>query len=119
MANSQSVRDQMRSKLLKTHKPNSRLITLFGVEVELRQPKLSDVMRASETEDAAERAADMIVRYAYVPGTDERVFEEQDKDTIMGWPFGGDFVELQKALTGLTGIDMGQAEAELRQDPLE
>ena len=118
MAN-KTQRDSLRSKLLSTHKPESRLITLFGAEIELRQPQLQDVMKARETEDPADRAADMIIRYAYVPGTNERVFEEADKDTIVQWPFGGEFMELQKALTSLTGIDMDAAEAEVRQDPLD
>lgn len=114
-----SSRDQLRSQLLKSHKPESRLITLYGVEVELRQPTLRDVMQARDTEDPAERAADMIIRYAYVPGTNEPVFEPADKATIMQWPFGNDFVKLQKALTDLTGVDMDETEKELRLDPLE
>jgi hypothetical protein len=80
-------------------------------------------MRAQETEDPAERVADMIIHYAYVPGTDEKIFEPGDRDTIIQWPFGEDLQLLQGAITELTGVNMDKAEKqsanELRQDPLE
>lgn len=114
-----SNRDALRSKLLTSHKPKSKLVKVFGAEIELRQPRLGVVMKTREMEDPAERVASMIIQYAYVPGTDELVFEEGDQATITQWPFGQDLIELQQAITSLTGLDLDNAEKELRQDPLD
>ncbi len=113
------ARDEIRSALLSTHQPRSEKVTLFGQEIELRQPTLQDVMKAQDTSDPAERAADMIIQYAYVPGTDERIFDEGDRQTILRWPFGPEFTELQQAITRLTNVNLDEHEHELRSDPLD
>ncbi len=59
----------------------------------------------------------MLVRYCYVPGTDERVFDPADVDAILAFPFGPDFVKIQEAITELTGLDMTEAEEELKKNP--
>src|SRR5690606_38016706 len=113
------TRDDFRAALL-AKRPQSRsvLISLFGTAVELRQPSLGDIMRAQDVEDPAERAAMMVIRYACIPGTDERIIEEGDKEAIISWPFGEDMVRLQEAIADLTGINIDSAKAELKRDPL-
>ena len=116
----QLTRDQVRAQLIgKKHKPKSTLITLFGVEVELRQPTLAAILNAREEESEQKRTTDVFLNYAFVPGTDEKVFEEGDRDTILNWPFTEELVEVQIAIARLTGIDLGVAEEELKADPLE
>ena len=114
------TRDELRDALLGTApKPDSRIIMMFGVELELRQPNLGAIMKAREETDQATRAVDMIIEYAFVPGTDDHVFEMTDRDTIKNWPFGPDLTRLNAAIAELTGVDIEAAVEGLRDDPLE
>ena len=113
------TRKELRDALLgnKT-KPESELITVFSMEIELRQPTLAVIMKSRDDLSNEERVADMIVEYAYVPGTDEKVFEKADRQAILQWPFGKDLTELQNAITRLTGLDVEATEAQIESDPL-
>ncbi len=113
------TRDDLRNALLgSAPKPESQVIMLFGVEVELRQPNLASIMKARAEGDDTTRAIDMIIEYAYVPGTDEHVFETADRDTIKTWPFGKDLANLNAVIAELTGVDIVAAVEGLREDPL-
>lgn len=112
-------RDELRSKLLSSHAPKHEMLTIFGVEVEFRQPTLEAILSARDNEDVKQRTVDMIIQYAYVPGTDEKVFEPADRDQILRWPFGEDMIKVQQAITRLTGVDVNAAEQEIKQTPLE
>ena len=117
------TRDELRTLLLGSkHESESKLITLWGIEIELRQASLKDVLKASDTDDAETNAVNMVIRYAYVPGTNERIFEPADKDVILSWPFGEDMQKLQKIvgeLTGITEEDLEAAKAEMKDNPLK
>lgn len=101
-------RDELRAAIFHNSKPNSTTLTFFGVEIELRQPPMKDVMEAQATaaENRALAAAQMVVRYAYVPGTNERVFEDADIDAIMQMPFGADLANLNVKIAELTNVDI-------------
>lgn len=112
-------RDQLRAALIgKKHAPKRELVTLFGVEVELQQPTLRSILQARDTDDEMVRTADVFIRYAYVPGTDERVFEEGDRDAILNWPYTEELLKVQQVIGDLTGIDLGNAEEAIATDPL-
>lgn len=113
-------RDDIRAALLgKTPLAKSELITVFGIEIELRQPTLAAIMDArGDQDDPKIMATDMIIKYAYVPGTDELIFEDTDREMILRWPFGDELLALQRAISKLTGIDITAAEENLRADPL-
>ncbi|MEE8599296.1 MAG: hypothetical protein V3S69_07320 [Dehalococcoidales bacterium] len=114
------TRDEMRAKLLgDKHLAKTTLVTLFGVELELRQPTLGAILASREVGDVKVRTTDVFINYAYVPGTDERVFEDTDRDLILNWPFTEELVQVQEAIADLTGIDLGAAEEDLEIDPLE
>lgn len=111
-------RNELRSALLSSHKAKSEMITIFGVEVEFRQPTLDAILSAKSTQDSKERTVDMIIKYAYVPGTNEQVFEAADKEQILRWPFGEDMIKVQQVIARLSGIDVSEATKELNETPL-
>lgn len=114
------TRDQIRAKLIgSTPKGKTQMITLWGIDLELRQPTLASILRARDQGDDATRAVAMIIEYAYVPGTDERVFEDSDHNMILKWPFGEDLTKLNEAIADLTGVDIAAAVKEMEKDPLE
>ncbi len=115
----QLTRDELRLALLgNAPKPESKVITMFGVEIELKQPSLGAILRARDEGDETTRAIDMIIEYAFVPGTNDHVFEDVDRDTIKNWPFGADLTLLNTTIAELTGVDIDAAAEDLRQDPL-
>jgi len=117
------TRDEIRSQLLGTsHKPKCKLITIWGIEIELRQASLRDILKASGSDDVEVNAVNMVVRYAYMPGTNTRIFEDTDRNVILGWPFGEDMQKLQAAVAELTGISeatIEKAKEELKDNPLK
>lgn len=113
------TRDELRAVLIgKTPLAKSEVIEVFGVKLELRQPTLKSIMDAREIEDSATRAVSMIIKYAYVPGTDDLIFEDTDAELILRWPFGEDLLKLQETITELTGLDIETAKEDLKQNPL-
>ena len=114
------TRQQTRDRLLgNAPKPIRKLMTLFDTPIELQQPTLRAILDAQGVTDAKERAVSMIIEYAYVPGTDELIFEAADQEMILGWPFNDDLLNIQLAVAELTGIDIEAVEAELAEDPLD
>src|SRR6188474_2164490 len=112
---SESKRDALRAKILgKTHQPKKELITVFGVEFELRQPSLAAILNARESKSLIDQVVDMIIDHAFVPGTDERLFESTDRELIKVWPFGEDLITLQRAIAKLSGVNIGEAEEQLK-----
>ncbi len=113
------TRDEIRAALIGSRPPgDSRMIELWGMEIELRQPTLEAILKTRDTGSTVERAVDMIIEYAYVPGTDDHVFEDTDKPQILRWPFGKDLQKLNEAIAELTGVDIETAVKELEKDPL-
>ncbi len=114
------TRQQIRDQLLgDAHKPKRELLTIFGIEIELQQPTLRGILDVQEITDTKERSAGMIIDYAYVPGSNERIFEPADREIILGWPFNDEIVKLQLAIAKLTGVDIEEAEAILKGAPLD
>ncbi len=113
------TRDEIRAKLLgKTPLAESKMISLYGIEIELRQPTLEAILKSRDIDDNVARAVDMIIEYAYVPGTDDHVFETADREMILRWPFGKDLQTLNEAIADLTGVDIAAAMEDMKRDPL-
>lgn len=105
------LRRSIRDQILST-KAETRILSLFGTEVELRQPDLREIMNYNSQEDRSAAAADMVIRYLYVPGTNVRIFEDSDVDAVLNLPFGPDMQRLQKAVNELTGTEAVIQEAQ-------
>lgn len=114
------TRGQLRDALLgNAPKPLTKEITLFGFQVELHQPTLGSILEAQSIEDEKKRSVNMIIEYAYVPGTNETIFEPADAEMILQWPFGDELVTLQLAIAELTGVDTKNMEDDLAGNPLK
>lgn len=106
-----SLRNELRAKIFdaKNRKPESRIITLFSVEVEVRQPLLQDIMDLQDA-DMKNEVTPMLINFVFVPGTDENVFEEADKESLNTMPFGPDLALFTTTIQELTDIDLKDAE---------
>lgn len=101
-----SLRDRMRSDFFNAqlNKPESRIVEFRGYKIEIRQPTLGSVISAQEGEKARS-VATTLIQYAFVPGTNDHIFEPEDEESLMQMPFGGDFIKVANALTELTSIN--------------
>lgn len=111
----QNTRDALRSKIFKTRKAKRQTLTLFeeGTEVEVRQPTIGDIMQAQSHEEGDERnfaVVQIMMRYCYVPGTDEKVFETADLENIKDMPMGSWFTKLVEVFNDFVNADMGETE---------
>ena len=107
------TRDEIRAEILKKQRPKTAEITFNGIQLELRQPTMGEILDAQEETDRKRSITGMMVRYAFIPGTNERVFEMADLDVLMSMPFGDDFVKLNEAITKLTGVNVVEEEKNL------
>jgi len=107
-----NIRDDIRASIFGA-KPETRTIEFFGHEIELRQPTLGATMemRRSTDEDAT---ANMLINYAYVPGTNDHVFEAADEENIKNIPFGADMQRLSQAVNELVGVTPADMEKMLK-----
>ena len=111
-------RNTLRQRLIgETPAYESKIVGLFGMKVEVRQPTFDAIINAREIDDARQRSVSMIIKYCYVPDTDELIFNEMDFEAILKWPWGKDMTALQTAITDLTHLDIGGAEEKLAEDP--
>ncbi len=99
------IRDKIRSAVLAEQKPRSKNIVFFGQEIEIRQPTLKAILDAQQEDNRQIGVASMLINYAYVPGTDEKVFEDTDADQLLMLPFGENFVQVTKALEDLSDVN--------------
>lgn len=104
------VRDKLRSAILEgdNSKPATKTITLFGNDVEIRQPSIGTVI---DDADKVKNIADILMQYCYVPGTDEKLFDDADRDSLLAMPWGPEFLKAQQAINELAGVAAADVEA--------
>jgi hypothetical protein len=108
------TREQIRAAIFtdERRKPKSKLITAFGVSFEIRQPSVGAFL-ASPTDDDEEhtdpvskiRALHLLVNNSYVPGTEEKVFNQEDYAAFVSMPFSNDFVTVITAFNEISGAN--------------
>lgn len=105
-------RDDIRAKIFaNTGKPKSKVITFFDTEVELRQPSVGEIEELQDTVEVNKaRTVRTLIRYAYVPGTDEKMFDNADIEGLSQLPWSKGFSTVVKTVAELTGVDIGGAE---------
>lgn len=107
-------RDEIRAAIFATKEVKREVIDFFGTKLELRQPRLSDVINIQNIakEDGIQSAVvDALIRYAYIPGTDTKVFEEGDAASFLEMPFGQDLVNVSDALERLSKVNFSGGSA--------
>jgi len=104
-------RDDVRKKIFgNTLKGSREIITLFGAEIEIRQPTLGMILEAQQEVDRRKALVRILVNYCFVPGTDDHVFDETDEETILQLPFGPELTKLNEVIARMTAINVASAE---------
>jgi len=91
MTEAKKSRADLRSRIL-GEKVRKEIITLpNGDKVEVHEPSVSQMLRTVAIEDTRTRMLRMLVDSCFVPGTNEKVFEDADIDALGELPFGGSY----------------------------
>ena len=105
-------RTEIRALILSSEnlKRKTLVFTFFGAEIELRQPTTGDIMRYMEESTRTMSLVNILLDYAYIPGTDEKVFEAGDIDTLKQLPYNEDMQKLTKVIEQFTNVIVSDAE---------
>ena len=96
------TRDEIRAKIFGA-RPETRLTLLYGAEVEVRQPYL-EVALAVRSDDRKEGVFRMMLDYTYVPGTEEKLFDDADIASLGKLPMGKEFNTYMDGINDLLGV---------------
>lgn len=105
-------RDEIRRRIFSgNHKPRSELVEFFGAHIEIRQLRVEDMILMSDVNNegpVSEKNAIIrtLLHMAFEPGTDNKVFEPADVDTLLNLPYGADFTRVAKAVETLTNVNL-------------
>lgn len=100
-----TTREMIRNKVFAEKHNRVEIVNFFGADIEIRQMILADIISAQASTDRESAIIDTLVKYAYVPGTDEKVFEDTDADALKQLPFDGSFVALSEAMERLVKVN--------------
>lgn len=107
-------RDNIRAKVFAsdTRKGETALIDFFGTTIELRQPSIGEIQKFGDAvgDDKSIGFTNILIDYAYVPNTDEKVFEEGDVADLNELPFGADVQRVIAAIEKFTNLSVNDAE---------
>jgi 2-hydroxy-3-keto-5-methylthiopentenyl-1-phosphate phosphatase len=100
------TRDEYRAKILgTTHAPKSEVVEFFGMQVELRQASLGEMLEFQQREDGKSAIVSSLIARAFIPGTNVRIFEDTDEAVLMSKPFGADFNRINEVLVRLSEVN--------------
>ncbi len=105
------IRDQIRAAAFNQSKA-SKIVMYAGQEIEVRQPEVGVAFAkntAGDERSGKTMVVQMLIDYCYVPGTDEKVFDDADMDALLALPFNGDWLRLNQAINELTDLDAAVA----------
>lgn len=111
--NKTPTRDDIRASIFSAanRKRKTRVVPLFGTEVEIKQPTVAEMKELSGGEGEIEDLAlvSMIINFSFVPGTDIKVFDISDYDMLASMPLDGDMTNIVKIVQELTSISVEDA----------
>lgn len=97
-------RDLIRSAVLNA--PGGvELVNAFGVEIELRAPDLKGLMAYRGAQNDENVMARSIINVSYVPGTNDKVFEDADLEVLNAAKMSPDMKKLITAVNRVLGGD--------------
>ena len=110
ITNALSLKDAIRSQVLgSTNKGRKSIkLTFFGAEIELVQPNVGQIIKQTIADSF--NAVDVLIEYAHVPGTSDKLFEESDREVLMQLPYTDEFKSLTEAIESLTNLLISDAE---------
>lgn len=79
----ETPRDRLRAAIFSDHQFKRKSVSIFGTDVELRQPSLAEIQTVA---GANFTVVDILLKYGYVPGTNTKAFDEADREALGNLP---------------------------------
>lgn len=97
-------RSELRDKIFATKNTTlkSETYTFNGVLVEFRQPTTVGFMEARD--DGQNQLINLMIRNSFIPGTNERVFEDADFETLSNMPMSKDVIEIIRIMNDVMDL---------------
>jgi hypothetical protein len=92
-------------------------VSVNGVQVEIRQPSMAAMMAAEAQSTVQNLFLSILLNYAYVPDTDEKVFDDTDEEVLRQLGFSGDVQAVLDAFQEVTKISTKEAEQTFTTSP--
>jgi len=92
---------------------------LFGATIEIRQPSVKELLSLDDVEDQKARIVHLLINHAFMPGTNEKVFDKAHFDSIMEMPGGMWIRDLTEKFGILAGLDQDVSEKNLEETTLD
>lgn len=109
-----SSRDNIRAKILGSTTVSTIAVDFFGEQIELRQATVGQMQKMIDAQNAGDATSKGVVAYliayAYVPGTDEKLFDDADAEVLGQLPFDDNMKALTDAINKLTNMSVSDAE---------
>lgn len=103
-----STRNDIRGSILAAVKGPTKVVTFNGVEIEFRHLTIDQLTEINSKE--GNRLVNMIIATAYIPGTDELVFEAGDAETLKNLKWSPTITQLQEFFGTMYAGDVEGAE---------
>ncbi len=106
------TRDELRAAIMSSENTKRKRypLSFFGQEIELIQPSLGNIQKYMDAANSGIKLTDVLIDYAVIPGTDERIFEQADEASLKQLPFNDDLAQLSNLMAQLMGADVKTAE---------
>lgn len=102
-----TVAQSIREKALKSTEKKTIELSLGEAKFEFVQPSLKQV---GELQDSAEESDNfvikMLVEFSFVPGTQERVFLNEDYQAFIDMPFGGEIQGITNKISSMLNLNV-------------
>lgn len=86
-------RTELRAMMFSPEKTIAHRISLDfnGVPLEWQRPSIQEMQEHQDAGKDRNFMVSLLISYSYVPGTEEKVFEDSDYATIMGMPYSEEY----------------------------
>jgi len=108
-------RNKLREKIFASSKKDIETIDMMGEQIDLHQPtigEIADLEEENKDKTRKDTICETIIRYCFVPGTNDRVFTSEDADSIAALP-ATVLDEFNKAFAKLTNVNLEEVEKNL------
>lgn len=98
-------RDDVRNRIFakENRVQKKEVFDFLGVSLELRQPTVEEFMN-SQTDDGRAFLVTMLIKYAYIAGTETKVFDPADYNQLVSMPMSASWTRLTQAVQNLMDI---------------
>ena len=103
----------IRSGILGSKKGKTKIVDMFGHNVEVRQPTVGQLLDLETTDDRKKALVNMLAGYCYMPDSDSKIFTKEDANELLALPAGEWLINFNGAIAELTGVDVSEAEKNL------